>query len=63
MDAVRAAFAVVPVGVESPFGHPDPQVVSRWRASGAEVLQTGRRGTISFTTDGERLAVETFVRE
>jgi competence protein ComEC len=61
--ATRAAFAVVPVGVDSPFGHPDPQVVARWREAGAEVLQTGRSGTISFTTDGERLAFETFVRE
>jgi beta-lactamase superfamily II metal-dependent hydrolase len=61
--AARAAFAVIPVGVDSPFGHPDPQVVARWRAAGAEVLQTGRRGTINFTTDGERLTFETFVRE
>ena len=61
--ATRAAFAVVPVGVDSPFGHPDAQTVARWRAAGAEVLQTGRRGTISFVTDGERLTVETFARE
>jgi ComEC/Rec2-related protein len=63
VDAARAAFAVVPVGLDSPFGHPDPQVVARWRASGAEVLETGRRGTVSFTTDGDRLTVETFARE
>ncbi|HLL76911.1 MAG TPA: hypothetical protein VK421_16775, partial [Pyrinomonadaceae bacterium] len=61
--ASRAAFAVVPAPLDSPFGHPDPQTVARWRAAGAEVLQTGRRGTISFTTDGERLTVETFARE
>jgi ComEC/Rec2-related protein len=61
--ATRAAFAVIPVGIDSPFSHPDPQVVARWRAAGAEILQTGRRGTVSFTTDGERLSFETFVRE
>jgi beta-lactamase superfamily II metal-dependent hydrolase len=61
--ATRAAYAVIPVGLDSPFNHPDPQTVARWRAAGAEVLQTGRRGTISFTTDGGRLTVETFVRE
>ena len=61
--ATRAAFAVVPAGVDSPFNHPDAQTVARWRAAGAEVLQTGRRGTISFVTDGERLSVETFARE
>jgi competence protein ComEC len=61
--ATRPAFAVVSVGLTSPFGHPDAAVVERWRASGAQVLQTGRRGTISFTTDGHDLAVETFVRD
>ncbi|MDT7542251.1 MAG: competence protein ComEC [Acidobacteriota bacterium] len=61
--ATRPAFAVVSVGLDSPFGHPDPSVVARWRAAGAEVLQTGRRGTISFSTDGRDLRVETFVRD
>jgi competence protein ComEC len=61
--ATRPAFAVVSVGLASPFGHPDAAVVARWRASGAQVLQTGRRGTISFTTDGQDLRVETFVRD
>jgi competence protein ComEC len=61
--AARPAFAVVSVGLASPFGHPNPEVVERWRASGAQVLQTGRRGTISFTTDGRDLRVETFVRD
>jgi competence protein ComEC len=61
--ATHPAFAVVSVGLDSPFGHPDPAVVERWRAAGAQVLQTGRRGTITFTTDGHDLRVETFVRE
>jgi competence protein ComEC len=61
--ATRASFAGVPVGLDSPFGYPDPQVVARWRGAGAEVLQTGRSGTITFETDGDSLTVETFARE
>jgi competence protein ComEC len=61
--ATRPAFAVVSVGLTSPFGHPDAAVVERWRAAGAQVLQTGRRGTITFSTDGRDLRVETFARE
>lgn len=61
--ATRPAFAVVSVGLASPFGHPDAAVIERWRAAGAQVLQTGRRGTISFTTDGQDLRVETFARD
>jgi beta-lactamase superfamily II metal-dependent hydrolase len=61
--AVRPYVAVVSVGLASPFGHPDRNVVARWRAVGAQVLQTGRSGTITVSTDGQDLKVETFVRE
>jgi competence protein ComEC len=63
VNATRPAYAVVSVGLDSPFGHPAAEVVNRWRAAGAQVLQTGRRGTITFTTDGHDLRVETFARE
>ena len=61
--ATRALYAVIPAGLDSPYGHPEAGVVARWRASGAEVLQTGRRGAITFSTDGRDLRVETFARE
>jgi len=37
--------------------------VDRWRASGAEVMTTGERGTISVVTNGRDLKVSTFVRQ
>jgi competence protein ComEC len=61
--AVRPSVAVLSVGLASPYGHPDKNVVERWRAAGAQVLQTGRSGTITISTDGADLKVETFVRE
>jgi beta-lactamase superfamily II metal-dependent hydrolase len=36
-------------------------VVERWRAHGATVLTTGKRGTITFVTDGSTLDVFSFV--
>jgi competence protein ComEC len=63
VNAVRPSLALVSVGLASPFGHPDKAVVARWRATGAQVLQTGRTGTITVSTDGQDLKVETFVRE
>ncbi|HYG10069.1 MAG TPA: hypothetical protein VD835_08995, partial [Pyrinomonadaceae bacterium] len=59
----RPSVAIVSVGLASPYGHPDKNVVARWRAAGAQVLQTGRSGTITVSTDGQDLKVETFVRE
>ena len=61
--AVRPSVSVISVGHTSPFGHPDKGIVARWRASGAQVLQTGQRGTITISTDGHDLKVGTFVPE
>ncbi len=63
VDATRPALAIVSVGLDSPFGHPAPEVVARWQGAGAQMLQTGRRGTITVTTDGQDLRVQTFVPE
>jgi competence protein ComEC len=60
VNATRPQVAVISVGRTSPFGHPDASVVARWQATGAQVLQTGRRGTITVSTDGHDLRVETF---
>jgi len=58
--AVRPRFAVIPVGRRSRFRHPDPQVVDRWQAAGAETRTTGSRGTITFLTDGSEIEVTSF---
>lgn len=59
--ATHPALAVVSVGRDSPYGHPHPEVLTRWRDSGAQVLTTAERGMITVSTDGEDLRVETFV--
>jgi competence protein ComEC len=58
--ATHARFAVISVGLRSPFGHPVPAIVDRWKASGAQTLTTGENGTISFSTDGHDLRLSTF---
>lgn len=55
--ATQANVAIVPVGLNSMFGHPHAEVVERWQANGAQVLTTGECGTITVTTDGENLSV------
>ena len=61
VKAVNARWAIISVGQTSMFGHPHAEVVERWKASGAEVLTTGNSGTITVSTDGKDLLVETFV--
>jgi beta-lactamase superfamily II metal-dependent hydrolase len=53
------SIAVVSVGKHSMFGHPNQEVMERWRAVGAHVLTTGTSGTITVFTDGYELAVRT----
>lgn len=60
IQSTEARLAVIPVGRESPFGHPKPEVVERWKQSGAKVLTTGENGTISISTNGEDLQLKTF---
>jgi competence protein ComEC len=61
VDATHPAYAVISVGLKSPFGHPKKEVVDRWKASGARTLTTGEHGTITFTSDGKSLMMESFV--
>jgi competence protein ComEC len=60
--ATHPSLAIISVGRTSMFGHPNKDVVERWRASGAEVMTTGQRGTISVVTDGHEVIVSTFVK-
>jgi len=57
--AVRPRLALVSAGVHNPFGHPRPEVVTRYTRAGALVLRTDRDGTIEVATDGQRVWVRT----
>ena len=57
IEATKAEYAIIPVGRKSPFGHPHKEVSERWKKSGARVLTTGERGTITVSTNGKDLHV------
>jgi len=61
--ATHPRFAIISVGQTSVFGHPHREVVERWRTGGAEVLTTGKSGTITVTTNGQDLQLGTFIHE
>src|SRR5438067_11142261 len=58
--AVAPSWAIVPVGYRSRFGHPNPEVVERYRAAGAQLVRTDLDGAVSinlgsdFTLETER---------
>jgi competence protein ComEC len=61
VSATNPRFAIISVGRDSMFGHPHAEVVERWKQAGADVLTTGKCGTITVKTDGTDLSVRGFV--
>jgi len=53
--AVSPGIAVIPVGADNGYGHPDEIIVNRWQLLGAKVYSTAKNGTISIRTDGDSL--------
>ncbi len=56
---VKPRLAVISVGKDNPFGHPNKDVLARLKEQSGEenIYRTDEDGTIEFTTDGERLWV------
>jgi competence protein ComEC len=61
LAAVAPEVAVICVGADNPFGHPNSEVMKRLidRLGEDNVYRTDEDGTIEFITDGERLWVQT----
>ncbi len=60
LAAVKPDYAVISVGADNRFGHPQQAVLDRLASlDGVTVLRTDEMGTIEFITDGQRLWVRT----
>lgn len=60
VSASRAWLALFSDGRANRFGLPSPEVVERWRSSGAEVLRTDVDGAIRVQLDASGVRWETF---
>lgn len=63
LDAVQPEFAIISDGVDNPFHHPNPDVVTRLEEHHADVLRTDQLGLITVRTDGRRIWADTDVWE
>ncbi len=59
LSAAKPEYVVITCGIDNEYGYPKEQVLERIKKSGGEVLRTDIDGTITVTTDGESLTVET----
>jgi competence protein ComEC len=59
LDAVQPLFAVISVGKDNSYGHPNREVIERLAAYHAAVFRTDEDGLISIRSDGRRLELDT----
>ncbi|SBT49665.1 ComEC/Rec2 family competence protein [Micromonospora narathiwatensis] len=59
LAAVRPAVALVSVGADNDYGHPNPGLIDRLTRAGARVLRTDTDGDLAAVRDGSGLAVVT----
>ncbi|MFU8874803.1 ComEC/Rec2 family competence protein [Micromonospora sp. SL4-19] len=57
LDEVRPAVALVSVGVDNDYGHPNPGLLDRLTRAGARVLRTDTDGDVAAVRGGHGLAV------
>jgi competence protein ComEC len=59
LERVQPLYAVISVGLENSYGHPNPDVLARLREHRAVIFRTDRDGLISIRSDGRRLSLDT----
>ena len=59
LSKVSPSYAVILVGKDNSYGHPDDLILSRLYNAGIGVYRTDLQGTIVFTSDGEKITVST----
>lgn len=53
-----ADIAVISVGIDNKYGHPDGSVLRRWTDCGASIYRTDVDGTVVITSDGKDIKVK-----
>jgi len=56
--AVAPRWAVVAAGYRNRFGHPNSEVLERYRSAGAQVVRTDLQGSIAIRLSAQGVAVE-----
>ncbi len=57
LNTVDPTFSIISAGLDNPFGHPHPTVMSRLLAGHSQVFRTDVQGLTTFLSDGVRLSV------
>jgi len=56
LKVVNPKYAVIQVGKENKYGHPDPDVLERIKGKNIEILRNDEEGTVVLTSDGKEFS-------
>lgn len=59
LEEVKPRLAVISVGKDNTYGHPDAQMLERLAALGCRIWRTDQQGTIEIATDGQTIQIKT----
>jgi competence protein ComEC len=63
LETVAPQYAVISVGYNNLFGHPHSEVIKRLAERNIKIYRTDKHGAITFQTNGDKLAVSSFIKE
>jgi len=61
LAAVKPRLAIISVGEDNPYGHPNAELLERLTSAGVRVLRTDRDGAVHILMDGKGVEVRCFV--
>ena len=59
LQTVQPKIALISLGVDNRYGHPGDEAMDRISNTGAEIYRTDTMGTLTVTSDGKKLTVQT----
>ncbi len=60
LQKVAPKYAVISVGQDNSFGHPNAEVLEKLQAIGAKIYRTDKDGAVFFYTDGKNLRMKKY---
>lgn len=59
LNAVKPRYAVISVGKDNDYGHPNKETLQKFSSRGIEVYRTDESGTIVAESDGDNITFNT----
>lgn len=63
ISLLKPKYAIISCSKRNSYGHPHEAVISRLQEADANIIYTMESGAVTFTTDGEKLKTECFLKE